>query len=83
MTGGEEAEETPSEFSWSVYILNGKDSIQIVAAEHDIDKMIPEDGTFRSGVLIRSGMDEHTARALVDKLGESFGNTEKTPEILS
>lgn len=60
---------------WSVWLINTKSHIAIIASQDDLSMSIPEDGSFLSGICIQKGLDEKSARLRVDELGRAMGIT--------
>ena len=60
---------------WSVYILNTKTHVAVVAAKGEVGSMIPEDGSFISGALVGQNLSEEGAKELIERIGKCFGNS--------
>jgi len=65
---------------WSVYIINTDTHFAVVAARDGFTEMIPEDGSFISGICISSGLTEKAARLKITELGKSLGEDEDASE---
>ncbi len=55
--------------NWEVWLLNTKTHLAVIASKEGLDDVIPDDGTFLSGMLICSGLSEADAKDKVDELG--------------
>lgn len=82
---GEEFEEFEQEDPrcWSVYLLNTKTHFAVVAAREDITEMIPDDGSFISGIILYNGLTEGAARVKVTELEGKLGPSDELDPDLS
>lgn len=64
----QESEESVRE-NWSIWMIATSTHFAIVASQDGIDEVIPEDGSFISGILIQSGLSEEMAKKRIDDIG--------------
>jgi hypothetical protein len=75
----ENAPEDPKD--WSVWFINTRTHIMVIAAREsyeNLQELIPEDGSFISGVRVQSGMDEAEATLMVNLLSRQLGLEESS-----
>lgn len=67
---------------WGVWFINTKTHLMVVAArEHreNLSNLIPDDGSFISGVMVAGGLGEDAATIMVNELSENmFGEPEES-----
>jgi len=57
------------ESNWSIWMMSTTTHFAVVACQDSIGGIIPEDGTFISGILIQSGLTEEMAMDKIDEFG--------------
>lgn len=55
--------------NWSIWMIATSTHFAIVASQDGIDEVIPEDGSFISGMIIQSGLSEEMAKKRIDDIG--------------
>lgn len=53
---------------WSVYFLNTKTHIAIIATRGSLGDFLPEDGSFINGIMVKDNLTEDSARSLAEEL---------------
>ena len=73
----------PEDKSWSVFVLNTKTHLAVVASPGRLDEVIPDDGSFINGACVYSGLSEEAARVKVTELGQKIGPAEGADSDMS
>jgi len=67
---------------WGVWFINTKTHLMVIAARENhenLSNLIPDDGSFISGIMVAGGLGEDAATIMVNELSENiFGEPEES-----
>lgn len=71
---------------WGVWFINTKTHLMVIAArEHheNLSNLIPDDGSFISGIMVAGGLGEDAATTMVSELSENMSGEPEEPGTLN